>query len=75
MTKQEVVNMVNCLSEDQLHKVEDYIKLISIQVEKKNDQLLTEEQKELLELTDCTIDTGRGDFSQNHNHYIYGTSK
>ena len=75
MSKQEVLNMVNNLSENQLKSVSDYIKQICIKVEKKNDQKLTEEQEDLLELTNDTINTERGDFAQNHDHYVYGISK
>jgi hypothetical protein len=36
---------------------------------------LNKEQQELLELLNYTIDTGRGDFAEKHDHYLYGISK
>ncbi len=46
--------------------------VIKEQVDKKE---LDKEQKELLDLLNYTIDSGRGDFAERHNHYIYEASK
>ncbi|MDM8566678.1 hypothetical protein QUF74_13630 [Candidatus Halobeggiatoa sp. HSG11] len=71
MSKQEVIGLVNQLSDTQLIKVSDYIKQIFLQKEPK----LDEEQQELLKLLDYTIDSGREDFAEKHDHYLYGKPK
>jgi hypothetical protein len=74
-SKQELMNMIDELSEDQLQKVIDYIRLMLFQKEKEEEIQLSEEQKRLLELLDYTIDTDRGDFAEKHDSYLYGTSE
>ena len=73
MSKQEVIHIIEQLSEEQLEKVFDYITVTFFQ--KNNDvTLLDEEKRELLELVNDTIDTGRGDFAEKHDQHLYGTS-
>jgi hypothetical protein len=36
---------------------------------------LNEEQKRLLDLLNYTIDSGRGDFAEKHDAYLYGVRK
>jgi hypothetical protein len=73
VSKQEVIHIIEQLSEEQLEKVFDYISVTFFQ---KNTDVtpLDEEQRELLELVNDTIDTGRGDFAEKHDQYLYGTS-
>ncbi|OQX02136.1 MAG: hypothetical protein BWK80_58590 [Desulfobacteraceae bacterium IS3] len=70
MLKQEVMNMIGQLSYTQLQKVSDYIKILSSQTE---ETISDDEQKELLDLLNYTIDSGRGDFAEQHHRYLYGT--
>lgn len=73
--KQEIINMVDQLPKKQLKKVVDYIRVLLLQENKGKEIKLEEEQEQLLELLNCTIDTGRGDFAENHNHYLYGVTR
>ncbi len=68
MLKQEIISMVEQLPHAQLQEVSDYIKTFFT---KEEEFILNDEQKELLDLLNYTIDSGRGDFSENHDHYIY----
>ncbi len=36
---------------------------------------LDAEQEGLLDLLNSTIDSGRGDFAEQHDHYLYGKPK
>lgn len=67
--RQEVMNLIGELSESQIKKVIDCIRTIR---KEKKETGLTGEQKELLSLLNCTINTGRGDFAEKHDRYIYG---
>lgn len=75
MSRQEVINMINQLSDEQLQKVVDYIKLMFFQKAKVYEKELDKEQKELLDLLNYTINSGRGDFAEQHDHYLYGVNK
>ncbi|CAN2042248.1 hypothetical protein GMMP15_730063 [Candidatus Magnetomoraceae bacterium gMMP-15] len=75
MLKQEVIYMLDSLSNDQLKNILDYIKHKFFQQEKVIKTKLNEEQQELLELLDYGIDSGRGDFAEKHDHYLYGIAK
>jgi hypothetical protein len=68
--KQEVMGMIQQLSEDQLQNVLNYIKMIFVQLGKSESQM-DEEQKGLLDLLNYTIDTGREDFAEKHDDYLY----
>jgi hypothetical protein len=59
--KENIINMIERLPEQQLQKVINYI--ILIKNEKHDETILTQEQQELLDLLNYTIDTGRVDFS------------
>ncbi len=72
MSKQEVISMVNQLSDSQLLKVADYLRQMFFQKAKEHKTELDKEQQGLLELLNYTIDSGRGDFAEKHDHYIYG---
>jgi len=71
--KENIINMIDRLPEQQLQKVINYIVLIKN--EKHDETILTQEQQELLDLLNYTIDTGRGDFAENHDAYLYGTNR
>jgi hypothetical protein len=73
MLKQEVMNRVEQLSAVQLQKVSEYISLLFSQTEKETETASDDEQKQLLDLLNDTIDTGRGNFAEHHNRYLYGT--
>jgi hypothetical protein len=75
MSKQEVINIIDQLSNEQLEKVANYIKVLFSQTKREHEKKLDEEQQELLDLLNYTIDSGRGDFSEKHNHYLYGLPK
>lgn len=74
MSRQEVISMVNQLSESQLTKVAEYIKQF-FEKAKERTATLDAEQEDLLGLLNSTIDSGRGDFSEQHDHYLYGKTK
>jgi len=61
--------MIEQLSYAQLQKVSDYINILFSQAEETK---LDDEQKELLDLLNYTIDSGRGDFAEQHDRYLYG---
>jgi len=71
LARQEVMNVVGQLSDEQLRKVLDYIRLTFFTPEE-SEPGSDEEQKTLLDLLDHTVDTGRGDFSEKHDDYLYG---
>ena len=75
MYRQEVITMVNRLSDEQLQRVVGYIKLMFAQKTKVYEKKLNNEQKELLDLLNYTIDSGRGDFAGKHDHYLYEVTK
>jgi len=68
MLKQEVISMIEHLSYAQLQKVSDYINILFSQTEETK---LDDEQKELLDLFNYTIDSGRTDFAEQHHRYLY----
>ncbi len=70
MSRQEVISMVNQLSESQLTKVAEYIKQF-FEKTKERAASLDAEQESLLDLLDSTIDSGRGNFAKQHDHYLY----
>ena len=74
MSRQEVISMVNQLSESQLTKVAEYIKQF-FEKTKERAPALDAEQEGLLDLLNSTIDSGRGDFAEQHDHYLYGKPK
>ena len=74
MSRQEVINMVNQMSESQLAKVSEYIMQLFHKM-KERPAALDAEQEELIDLLDCTIDSGRQDFAEQHDHYLYGQPK
>ena len=74
MSRQEVIDMINQLSDEQLQELGDYIKPIFSQTIKVHEKRLNKEQKELLGLLKYTIDSGRGDFAEAHDHYLYGAA-
>ncbi|CAK8723905.1 hypothetical protein GCAAIG_13830 [Candidatus Electronema halotolerans] len=74
MSRQEVISMVNQLSESQLTKVAEYIKQF-FEKTKERASALDAEQEGLLDLLNSTIDSGRGDFAEQHDHYLYGKPK
>ncbi len=74
MSRQEVINMVNQMSESQLAKVSEYIMQLFQKV-KERPAALDAEQEGLLDLLNCTIDSGRQDFAEQHDHYLYGQPK
>jgi hypothetical protein len=65
--------MINQLSDDQIQHVAHYI--VTLFQEKNSEVPLTEEQQDLLDLLNDTIHTGRGDFAEHHDHYLYGAPK
>ncbi len=69
MLKQEVISMIEQLSYAQLQKVSDYINILFSQAEETKSD---DEQKELLDLLNYTIDSGRGDFAEHHDRYLCG---
>ena len=71
MSRQEVISMVNQLSESQLTKVAEYIKQF-FEKTKERAPALDAEQEGLLDLLNSTIDSGRGDFAEQHDYYFYG---
>jgi len=75
MSKQEVINMVNQLSDSQLLKVADYIKQMFSQKAREHKTELDKEQQGLLELLNYTIDSGRGNFAEKHDRYLYERPK
>ncbi len=72
--RQEVMNVIDQLSEDQLQKVLDYVRLMFFQTEE-SEAKLDEEQRTLLDLLNYTVATGRGDFSEKHDDYLYRMHK
>jgi hypothetical protein len=68
MLKEQVISMIGQLSYAQLQKVSDYINILFSQAEETK---LDDEQKELLDLLNYTIDSGRGDFAEQHHRYLY----
>jgi hypothetical protein len=75
MSRQEAIKIINQLSDEQLQKLANYVKLTFIQKVKLNEKKLNNEQKELLDLLNYSIDSGRGDFAEKHDHYLYGENK
>jgi hypothetical protein len=79
MTRQDVIELVEQLPERQLPIVADFIHSIMPPLEAENglgnDEELDEDQKRLLNLLNHTISSGRGDFAQNLDHYLYGRPK
>jgi|GEM_PF-1880444 len=73
--RRDIINMLNQLSEDQLQRVIACIKEISLMEDKAKELQLDEEQQELLGLLAHTVDTGRGDFAEKHDHYLYDRDK
>jgi hypothetical protein len=74
MSRQEVISMVNQLSESQLTKVAEYIKQF-FEKTKERALALDAEQEGLLDLLNSTIDSDRGDVAERHGHYLYGKTK
>ena len=74
MSRHKVITMVNLLSDEQLQRVVDYIKQMFAQKTKVYGKKLNNEQKELLDLLNYTIDSERGDFAEQHDHYLYEMS-
>jgi hypothetical protein len=74
MSRQEVISMVNQLSENQLAKAAEYIRQLFDKA-KERPAALDAEQNGLLDLLNSTIDSGRGDFAEQHDHYLYGKPK
>jgi len=72
MSKQEVISMINQLSDSQLLNVADYIKQMFSPKIREHKTELDKEQEKLLELLNYTIDSGRGDFAEKHDYYLYG---
>jgi hypothetical protein len=79
MTRQEVLELVEQLPEQQLPIVADFIHSIMPPLDVENglddDEELDEDQKRLLNLLNYTISSGRGDFAENLDHYLYGRPK
>jgi len=71
MSRQEIINRLNQLSDSQLKQISDYIES-TFSGERME---LNEEQERLLDLLNHTIDSGRGDFSEKHDDYLYGVQK
>jgi hypothetical protein len=71
MSRQEIINRLNQLSDSQLKQISDYIES-TFSGERME---LNEEQKRLLDLLNYTIDSGRGDFAEKHDAYLYGVRK
>lgn len=74
MSRQEVISMVNQLSDNQLAKAAEYIRQLFDKA-KERPAALDAEQNGLLDLLNSTIDSGRGDFAEQHDHYLYGKPK
>lgn len=74
MSRQDVIGLVNQLSESQLEKVAEYITQL-FQKTRNHSAALDAEQEGLLDLLGSTISTGRGDFAEQHDHYLYGKEK
>lgn len=74
MSRQEVICLVNQLPESQLEKVAEYIRQL-LQKTKNPSAALDAEQEGLLDLLGATISSGRGDFAEQHDHYLYGKEK
>ena len=72
MSRQEAIKIVSQLSDEQLQKLVDYVKLMFSQKVNVHENKLNKEQKELLDLLNYSIDSGRGDFAEKHDHYLYG---
>lgn len=75
MSRQEVISLINQLPDEQLQKVVDYIKQMFLEKTEVLEKKLSKEQEELLDLLNYTIDSGRGDFAECHDHYLYGKNK
>lgn len=75
MSRQEVISLINQLPDEQLQKVVDYIKQMFLEKTEVLEKKLSKEQEELLDLLNYTIDSGRGDFAEYHDHYLYGKNK
>lgn len=71
MSRQEVIEMINQLPDEQLPGVVDYIKQLFLQKTAGYIEKLSSEQEELLDLLNYTIDSSRGDFAERHDHYLY----
>ncbi len=71
VSRQEVIDTICQLSEDQLQKAIDYITLILHEGEQEKNPDTDEEQRTLLELLNYTINTGRGDFAEKHDYYLW----
>lgn len=74
MSRQEVIGLVNQLPESHLEKVAEYIRQL-FQKTKEHSLALDAEQEGLLDLLGSTISSGRGDFAEQHDHYLYGKEK
>jgi hypothetical protein len=74
MSRQEVISMVNQLPESQIEKVAEYITQL-FQKTRNHSATLDAEQESLLDLLGSTISSGRGDFAEQHDHYLYGHEK
>jgi hypothetical protein len=80
MTRQDVIELVEQLPEQQLPIVADFIHSIMLPLEvengsNKDQKELSQEQKELLDLLNYTVETGITDLARNHDHYLYGLPK
>ena len=73
--RHDIINMLDQLSEDQLQRVIACIREIYLREENAKELQLDEEQQELMDLLAHTVDTGRGDFAEKHNRYLYDRDK
>jgi len=69
LVRQEVIKMIELLPDKQLERIAAYIRLIQNEMPEKAS--LTQEQYELLDLLNYNIDSGRVDFAENHDKYLY----
>lgn len=75
MTKQEVIELVKQLSENQLKELTKFIENIILKEDEDSDPIEDAEQQNLLNLLNYTIESGREDFAKEHNYYLYGIPK
>lgn len=79
MTRQQVLELVEQLPDQQLTLVADFIQALMLPLDLEShwedEEGLSLEQMELLDLLNYSVDTGITDLARNHDHYLYGLPK
>lgn len=79
MTRQQVLELVEQLPDQQLTLVADFIHSLMLPLEadfdSQDEEDLSKEQIDLLDLLNYSVDTGITDLARNHDHYLYGLPK